>query len=70
MSSQSSETKHPLKGKRGFFARMRGYFFTGLVALVPVALTAYIIWQLFWTIDGILRGVAKKLIGIKRRVFG
>jgi uncharacterized membrane protein len=62
MRTESAETIHRHRGKRTFFQRMRGYFFTGLVALVPVALTGYIIWQLFWAIDGILRGVANKFL--------
>lgn len=62
MSSESTETFHLHRGKRTLFQRMRAYFFTGLVVLVPVALTGYIIWQLFWFIDGILRGIANKFL--------
>ena len=40
-----------------FTARIKGYFFTGLVVLVPISLTVYIIYELFLAIDGILRQV-------------
>ncbi len=62
MSKDAPEIHPPHKGRRSFFHRMRGYFFTGLIVLVPVALTGYIIWQLFWAIDGILRGVANRFL--------
>ena len=41
--------------KGGFGKRIRGYFFTGLLVLIPVVLTGWIIWKLFLAIDGILR---------------
>jgi len=37
--------------------RFRNYFATGLLVLVPIALTVYIIYKLFLAIDGILREV-------------
>ncbi len=39
----------------GFGRRIRGYFLTGLLVLIPVVLTGWIIWKLFLAIDGILR---------------
>lgn len=45
----------PLTPRGGFGRRIRHYFFTGLIVLVPVVLTGWIIWKLFWAIDGILR---------------
>lgn len=41
--------------KGGFGRKIRGYFFTGLLVLIPVVLTGWIIWKLFLAIDGILR---------------
>lgn len=38
--------------KRGFGARIRGYFFTGLLIAGPLAITAYITWWLIHLIDG------------------
>lgn len=42
--------------------RIRTYFFTGLLVLVPLALTGYIIWNLFLAIDGILNGFVNRFI--------
>lgn len=52
----------PLSPKGGIGKRLRSYFLTGLVVLVPLVLTAYIIWNLFLSIDGILRGVINNFI--------
>ncbi len=38
-------------------AKIKGYFFAGLLVLVPITLTVYIIYELFLAIDGILRQV-------------
>jgi uncharacterized membrane protein len=38
--------------RRGFGARIRGYFFTGLLIAGPLAITAYITWWLIGLIDG------------------
>jgi uncharacterized membrane protein len=40
-----------------FAARLKGYFLTGLLVLVPISLTVYIIYELFLAIDGILKDV-------------
>jgi len=40
----------------GIGKKIRGYFFTGLLVLVPIILTIIIIRELFLAIDGILRG--------------
>ncbi len=37
--------------------RIKGYFLTGLLVLVPISLTVYIIYELFLAIDGILKQV-------------
>ncbi|MFQ5652004.1 MAG: DUF502 domain-containing protein [bacterium] len=52
----------PLTPKGGFGRKIRAYFFTGLVVLVPLVLTTYIIWNLFLAIDGILRQVVSDLL--------
>lgn len=46
----------------GFARRLRGYFITGLLVLVPIILTVIIIYRLFLLIDGILRGVVTTLL--------
>lgn len=52
----------PLKPKGGIGKQIRAYFFTGLLVLVPLVLTGYIIWNLFLAIDGILRGIVYTFI--------
>ena len=37
---------------RSFTARLRSWFFTGLVVFGPVAVTAYIAWFVIDTVDG------------------
>ena len=56
-----SEAK-PLIPRGSIGRRMRAYFFTGLLVLVPLVLTGYIIWNLFLAIDGILRQFAYDFI--------
>ncbi len=34
--------------------RIRGYFFAGLLVIIPLALTVYVVWQLFINLDGLL----------------
>ena len=51
-----------LKPKGGFAKKMRAYFFTGMLVLVPLVLTGYIIWNLFLAIDGILKGFVNDFI--------
>lgn len=38
--------------KRSFFAAVRGAFFTGLVVVLPVGLTMYVVWGVVGWIDG------------------
>jgi uncharacterized membrane protein len=40
-----------------FAAKIKGYFFAGLLVLVPISLTVYIIYELFLAIDGILKQI-------------
>lgn len=40
-----------------FVNKLKGYFLTGLLVLVPISLTVYIIYELFLAIDGILKQV-------------
>ena len=37
--------------------KIKGYILTGMVVLVPISLTVYIIYELFLAIDGILKDV-------------
>jgi uncharacterized membrane protein len=45
-------TDHPTR--ISFLARMRIYFFTGLLVLGPLMLTGYVVWQLFLFFDKLL----------------
>lgn len=40
---------------RGFMARMRNYFLTGLVVAGPIAITFYLTWWFITWVDGIVR---------------
>src|SRR6201995_3455552 len=40
---------------RGFMARMRNYFLTGLVVAGPIAITLYLTWWFVTWVDGIVR---------------
>ncbi|HDQ00226.1 MAG TPA: DUF502 domain-containing protein [bacterium] len=42
------------------FKKVKLYFLTGLVALSPIVLTIFIIWKLFFAIDGLLQGFISK----------
>lgn len=53
--------------KRGFFARVRGWFFTGLLVTAPVLLTVYITWATIKLIDG---QASRLLPGFEKSVFG
>jgi len=54
------EKKHSTMKK--ISKRIRASFLTGLIVLVPLVLTSYIFWNLFLSIDGILRGVVHDFI--------
>ena len=41
-----------IKPRHGSLARLRNYFFTGLVICAPVAITAYLTWTLVQWVDG------------------
>ena len=43
--------------------RLIGYFVRGLVLLVPIAVTAYVCWWIFLTLDGWLAGLLTRLAG-------
>ena len=40
---------------RGFMARMRNYFLTGLIVAGPIAITLYLTWWFVTWVDGIVR---------------
>ena len=40
--------------QRSFRKRMQGYFFTGLLVLIPAVLSVFIIYRLFLFVDGLL----------------
>src|SRR3954466_13050385 len=41
--------------QKGFWARVRNYFLTGLVVAGPVAITAWLIWSFVTWVDGFIR---------------
>ncbi|MFC1683723.1 DUF502 domain-containing protein, partial [Candidatus Zixiibacteriota bacterium] len=43
--------------------QLRNIFFTGLLVLTPVVVTAYVFYQLFIRIDGLLGGKMQELTG-------
>ena len=45
------------KKNRETLKRLRTHFLTGLVVLTPIVVTAYVFWQLFFKIDGLLSGL-------------
>ncbi len=45
----------PPDAPRGFMARMRNYFLTGLVVAGPIAITFYLTWWFVTWVDGIVR---------------
>ncbi|RMF62224.1 MAG: DUF502 domain-containing protein [Calditrichaeota bacterium] len=65
-----TRSKKPLSPTGGVARRFRAYFLTGLLVLVPLVLTGYIIWNLFLAIDGILRGFAYAFIVRELERFG
>ncbi len=42
--------------------KLKSYFITGLLVLTPLVLTVFIIWKLFFAIDGLLRGFINRSI--------
>ncbi|MBN1541367.1 DUF502 domain-containing protein [candidate division KSB1 bacterium] len=42
--------------------RLRGYFVAGLLVVIPLALTAYVVWQLFVILDGLLSELVSQAI--------
>ncbi len=40
---------------RGFVARLRKYFLTGLIVAGPIAITFYLTWWFVTWVDGIVR---------------
>ncbi|MCD5409985.1 MAG: DUF502 domain-containing protein [Methanocellales archaeon] len=45
-------------------SRLRKYFVTGLVVLIPLVATSYILWILFDLLDGILRPLVTEIFGV------
>ncbi|NOY58581.1 MAG: DUF502 domain-containing protein [Calditrichaeota bacterium] len=42
--------------------KIQGYFIAGLLVLTPLALTVYVVWQLFFWIDGLLNHYVSSVI--------
>jgi uncharacterized membrane protein len=51
---------HQKKKDRETLKRLRTHFLTGLVVLTPIVVTAYVFWQLFFKVDGLLSGLLTK----------
>ncbi len=56
--AEMNDVKPP---RRGWIGKFKLYFLTGLIALAPVAITAYILWNLFFTIDNWLAGIYRTI---------
>ena len=52
MTNPFDEPTPPATPRRGMFARLRASFFTGLVVVAPIGLTAYLIWTVTGWFDG------------------
>jgi len=51
---------------RDSFSRtLRRYFFTGLIVLLPVAISVYVLWRLFFALDHILGRFYESLLGYR-----
>ena len=50
------------------FRKMRTYFATGLLVILPVAVTAWLLWKIFSVLDGILGDLISHYVG--RRIPG
>jgi uncharacterized membrane protein len=50
MSNNDKHSKHERR-KSGFLGRLRGNFFTGLVIVLPVALTIWMVWSFIGFVD-------------------
>jgi len=48
--------------KASFRKKIQGYFIAGLLVLTPLALTVYVVWQLFFWIDGLLNHYVSSVI--------
>ena len=53
-------TDLPIK-KVGIIAKLRNYFFTGLIVVGPVSITIYIIWSLISFVDGWVKPLLPKI---------
>lgn len=42
--------------------KLKSYFLTGLLVLTPIVLTIFIIWKLFFAIDGLLQGFISNVL--------
>ncbi|MEP6836105.1 MAG: DUF502 domain-containing protein [Gemmatimonas sp.] len=52
-----------LKSREVAMGRLIGYFVRGLVLLVPIAVTAYVCWWIFVTLDGLLKPTLERYAG-------
>jgi uncharacterized membrane protein len=44
--------------------RLRGWLVTGILVTLPVAFTAYVLWQMFWKLDTLLGPIVTRYLGI------
>jgi uncharacterized membrane protein len=52
MNNPFEDQSPPKPPRRGLFAALRASFFTGLVVVAPIGLTAYVIWTVVGWVDG------------------
>ena len=66
----------PNKHKVGFFGSLRSSFFTGIVVILPIALTIWLVWTMIGWVDGFVLPLVpstiqpEKYIGINLRGVG
>jgi uncharacterized membrane protein len=44
------------EGKKGFWSKLKAHFTTGLLAMVPLTISLYLLWWIFSQIDSIIGG--------------
>ncbi|MEP2530476.1 DUF502 domain-containing protein [Shimia sp.] len=76
MNTPFDEQPQPQKHRPGFFGRLRSSFLTGIVVILPIGLTIYLVWTLMGWVDGFVlplvpsRFNPEEYIGINLRGVG
>jgi uncharacterized membrane protein len=61
VSPRVEEHPHPPRPSRG--RSLRRYFFTGLIVILPVAISVFILWRLFFALDRVLGPFIEQYLG-------